>query len=460
MHSRNLVLVGLACASTLIVAATLAKHPIIVGGSTGLVWLQAQTLIAPDATPTATMGSAISISNHTLAVGADSDDGAADSAGAVFVFEREATGPSSWFQRTKVTASDALDFDFAGDALDLDGDTLAMGAPGRDDFGTFTGAVYLFERHLGGTDNWGERIKLLPNVVGNSRMGDAVAIHSDTLAVGALGDDTKGQGAGAVYVFERNLGGANQWGLRTKIFATQPRASDFFGLAVDLRDDTLVVASRGTTDDQINPGVVTIFERHLGGPNAWGERIQVQASDAASGDSFGVAVSIDGDRLLVGADRNDDNGNSSGAAYIFERHLGGPNAWSQRAKLTADNAAEDDRFGKTVAIAGEVAVVGAPFADQPNPNAGSVYVFERHTSGPDNWGQSAQLGTFDSRIDDSLGSSVATDGTTVAAGADGVDTASGFRSGAAYTFEQRLVLFTADFESGDCAAWDSAFGNC
>ncbi len=99
------------------------------------------------------------------------------------------------------------------------------------------------------------------------------------------------------------------------------------------------------------------------------------ASDAAAGDLFGFIVSISGDRAIVGAHRDDDNGSDSGSAYVFERDAMGN--WKEVDKLTASDAAADDLFGISVSISGDRAIVGALFHDDNGSDSGSAYVFER-----------------------------------------------------------------------------------
>ena len=97
-------------------------------------------------------------------------------------------------------------------------------------------------------------------------------------------------------------------------------------------------------------------------------------SDGAQGDRFGYSVSISGDYAVVGAYRDDDNGNYSGSAYIFRRD--GTN-WIEEQKLTASDGEHDDLFGNSVSISGDYAIVGA-YNDASTVSAqGSAYIFNR-----------------------------------------------------------------------------------
>ncbi len=101
--------------------------------------------------------------------------------------------------------------------------------------------------------------------------------------------------------------------------------------------------------------------------------VKLVASDGAASDLFGPSVSISGDTAVVGAQLDDDKGNNSGSAYIFVRS---GTAWTQQAKLVASDGAASDRFGVSVSISGDTAVVGAYYDDDNGSDSGSAYVFQ------------------------------------------------------------------------------------
>ena len=98
---------------------------------------------------------------------------------------------------------------------------------------------------------------------------------------------------------------------------------------------------------------------------------KLTASDAAAGDQFGLSVSLSGDRALVGVFLDDDNGSNSGSAYVFDLSGG---TWTQTQKLTASDAAADDDFGFSVSLSGDRALIGAFGDDDNGSNSGSTYV--------------------------------------------------------------------------------------
>merc|ERR1719271_1261466 len=119
----------------------------------------------------------------------------------------------------------------------------------------------------------------------------------------------------------------------------------------------------------------------LGGlaPKASGQELaKLVASDAAEDDRFGDSVAVSGDLVVVGAYANDDTGDRSGSAYVYRTTNGGA-SWTQVAKLVASDAAAEDYFGHSVAVSGDLVVVGAGgYDDDGCP--GSAYVF-RTTNG-------------------------------------------------------------------------------
>ena len=152
-------------------------------------------------------------------------------------------------------------------------------------------------------------------------------------------------------------------------------------------------------------------------------------ADSVAGQRFGRAVAASGDRILIGALEDAENGTSAGAAYVYEFDGG---AWSQQAKLLPGDPNEFQRFGWSVALDGDTAVVGVPHDDEAHFDAGAVYVFSYDGA---QWAQDAKLVASDGTYQDQFGASVAVRGNVIAVGAPLVDvTASKPDSGAVYVF--------------------------
>lgn len=186
-------------------------------------------------------------------MGARQHDELDKNAGAVFVFERADEG--TWFEAAKLLASDGQEEDHLGEALSIDGDTLVAGATGVDDLGSAAGAAYVFERFDG---VWTETAKLLASDgQSGDAFGDQVAVEGDVLAIGAPGKSDLGPVSGAAYVFQRNASGA--WEQTAKLLSPDGRGYDEFGY-VSVDGDTLVVGSkRGRTAPGVNSGTADVF---------------------------------------------------------------------------------------------------------------------------------------------------------------------------------------------------------
>jgi hypothetical protein len=124
------------------------------------------------------------------------------------------------------------------------------------------------------------------------------------------------------------------------------------------------------------------------------ERSILRADDVAADDDFGYAVAVDGTTVLVGAPYHDAPGKANaGAVYVFDQDQGGAGAWGQVAKLTAGDLEDYDRLGWSVSLSGDTAAVGAPYRECGMfcSGGGAAYVFERDLGGANAWGQAARL---------------------------------------------------------------------
>lgn len=206
--------------------------------------------------------------------------------------------------------------------------------------------------------------------------GYAVAASDTTALVGAprraLGDHLE---QGAAYVFVKDGDG---WQLQAELDADDGAAGDHFGISVAVAGNTAVIGAPGhTVDDKPFQGAAYIFERD---GDRWSQRGKaLSGSDASAADAFGSAVGVaetdDAANAVVGAPYHDVDGHSDqGAAYVFSRD---GEEWSQRGgALIADNGLAGEVFGSAVAISGSTALVGAPVHQVgPNPYQGGVYVF-------------------------------------------------------------------------------------
>jgi hypothetical protein len=369
-------------------------------------------------------GRGVAVSGNTVVIGANQEDGSgtgidpsdndsASNAGAVYVFVRDG---GTWSQQAYIKASNAEAGDQFGYSVDIDGDTLVVGAIGEAsnatgvggnqaaNVSTGAGAAYVFVRS-GSTWTQQEYIKAT-NTGSDDKFGSNIAISGDTLAVSAIAEDGSGTGidpannnsasnSGAVYIYVRS---GSTWTVQATIKAHNTGSSDSFGAALDLDSDTLVVGAplesgSGTGIDPsdnnsaTNAGAAYVFTRS---GSTWSQQAYVKAHNTGASDGFGGCVAISGDTLLVGAPFEDGSGNgidpsdnnsssARGAAYVFTRS---GSTWSQQAYVKSPAPSlyfggAGENFGCSCALDGDTAAIGSMYFADSSSTQGVVYVLTR-----------------------------------------------------------------------------------
>jgi len=220
---------------------------------------------------------------------------------------------------------------------------------------------------------------------------------------------------------------ADTWLERQKLLAGDGAASDYFGYSVSISGDFAIAGSYADDDKGNASGSAYIFE--WDGAN-WSQQAKLLAFDGAASDYFGYSVSISGDFAIAGAYGDDDKGGNSGSAYIFKRD---GETWSQQAKLVASDGAAADYFGWAVSISGDYALVVARYDDDKGTDSGSAYIFKRDGT---SWSQQVKLTASDGAANDNFGGwSVSINGDLAIVGARG-DSDMGYASGSAYIFKR------------------------
>jgi hypothetical protein len=371
-------------------------------------------LNASDASSNDFFGRSASLSGDTIVVGAYRNEAGGSERGAAYVFARSG---SAWPEAQKLTAGDGADFDFFGWSSDIDGNVIAVGAPGDDDKGDGSGSAYMFRRSGSFTQ---EQKLLASDGVAEDRFGDAVAVSGNVVVVGAPGKIASGPAHGSAYVFRFQ---GTSWVQEQKLTASDGAAADNFGESVDIHGDVIVVGA--PEDDDVAAGAGSAYVFRFNGVT-WVEEKKLTASDGGFTDRFGFGVAVHDDLVVVGADGADGAALSSGAAYVFT--FDGL-TWNEDQKLTASDGENADAFGLGVTTDGVTIVVGAPQDDFPGLNGpGSAYVFLFDGS---TWVEDQKLSASDKENFADFGGfgAVSVDGDTVVIGADGDGT-----EGSAYVY--------------------------
>jgi uncharacterized membrane protein len=395
-------------------------------------------------------------------------------------------------QWTYGKASNTGRFDGFGTAVAIDGDTLVVSAGGESSSATTVngdqnndnaqaaGAAYVFRRS---GERWVQEAYLKAfNAETFDDFGVSVAISSDTIAVGAFGEDSATVGvngdpsnnnanhSGAVYVYRRS---GTTWSQEAYIKASNTGQQDNFGFAVALSGNTLAVGAygeasptsginQGQGDGAPGAGAVYVFQR-VG--STWSQQAYIKASNTQQSYYFGFSVALDGDTLAVGSkfeassltgvnpDPSDRSALAAGAVYLFTRTSG---MWTQQAYIKASNTRQNYLFGNAVSLSHDTLAIGSPGEssaatgingnqnDFNAMNAGAVYVFFR-TNGT--WTQQSYIKASNTKATDEFGYSVSVLGDTLlvgshlesnsATGVDGNPMGGGASaSGAAYVFER------------------------
>lgn len=451
-----------------------ARYPITIDPTAQQAYLKARYDASSE---TDLFGCSIAIAGDTVVIGAYGEDSSAkgvngnqaDSSapdsGAAYVFVRSA---GIWSQQAYLKASNTDRGDKFGWSVGVAGDTVVIGALDEDSSavgvnGTQisntqrnSGAAYVFVRS--GT-NWAQQAYLkASNTSADDGFGYAVGVSGDTVVVGAQHEDSIATGvngnqitdgafdSGAAYVFVRS---GTEWSQEAYLKASNTNPIDFFGCAVAISGDTIVIGasledsgSTGVNGDQGNngangSGAAYVFARD---GSVWSQQAYLKASNAGQSDEFGDAVAIWNDTIVVGAryERSNAtgvNGNQAnnsregaGAAYVFVRDTD-DGTWTQQAYLKASFVGSYNLFGSAVGVWGDTVVIGAIGDDSDATgingqqgygasSSGAAHIFVRIDA---TWTQQAYVKASNTDTNDNFARSVAIWGDTVVIGAVGED---------------------------------------
>ncbi|UYV11584.1 MAG: FG-GAP repeat protein [Phycisphaera sp.] len=298
-------------------------------------------------------------------------------------------------------------FDQFGSDAAVFGDRLLVTAPADDDAAADAGVAFLFDMRTGSL------VRTLDgfDLVGTDWYGYATSLGPTAAVVSAWGLNVGAGPTGAILLYDPATGefldtyAPSGLGIGSR-----------FGFSLDIEEDLAIAGAPNAMGLRLAAGAAFLLDLSI--PDAVAQLGRLEASDGNQGAGFGSAVAIQGSHAIVGAPRDSEIGPSSGAAYLFD--ISDPLRPVELAKLTASDGEDFDMFGKSVALHGSVAVVGAPDADVPGVSgAGAAYVYD--LTDPRNPREVTMLAEADAGVLGNFGLFVATDGDTVLVGAPQFD---------------------------------------
>jgi hypothetical protein len=380
-------------------------------------WIEPHKLTASDAAGGDEFGFSVAVSGNTAIVGVPADDDAGSQSGSAYLFD-----VANGNQLRKLTASDPEKWDGFGRSVAISGNRAIVGTPADDGAVSQSGSAFLFD-----VANGNELFKLTASdAAWADEFGRSVAISGNRAIVGAYYDDDAGWNSGSAYLFDVTTGEE-----LLKLTASDGAVEDVFGWSVAISGNRAIVGAYYDDDVPNSSGSAYLFDVTTGE-----ELFKLTASDAASADFFGFSVAISGNTAIVGAFGNDDADKQSGSAYLFDVATG-----NELFKLTASDAARVDRFGRSVAISGNTAIVGSYRDDDAGGEYGSAYLFDV-TTGEELF----KLTASDAGQGDLFGWSVAISGNSAIVGAIAGKDDAGIRTGSAYLFIREPSTLSVDVD--------------
>jgi hypothetical protein len=365
-------------------------------------WSLLVRLVASDGAPGANFGHAIQIQGGVLAISAHTMTKTFNNQGAVYIYD--ISDRSSVTEEIILYASDAGENDAFGSSLAMDLPLLVVGAPFNDNTVLSGGAVYVFD-NSGGSFGPNEKAKIFPSddIAVADFFGSAVAVDGYTLVASSISDDD----IGSAYIYTSTDETADQasWELDQRISPRKAGRDDDVGRSVGIEGGIIVLGAAKSCDIPWYlfwlPGFIK---------NWWNNRIN--------------------DNL--------------GRVYVYKKRSTG--SWRLTATLGPPYGPSAESFGRAVAIKNERIIVGAPGADRlagSRTAAGKVFIFQPLGRSLNHWRLSVQLTPFDVQNGDEFGTSVAFSNGTLATGSRQEDE-QGLSSGAAYTYRKAGLVVSND----------------
>ncbi|MBL8857762.1 MAG: hypothetical protein JNL28_04560 [Planctomycetes bacterium] len=351
----------------------------------------------------------------------------------------------AWQASQQLFASDAQTSDSFGRAIDMDGDWAVIGASSSNGGASVSGSAYVFQR-VGNT--WIERQKLLPSIpLTQMQFGSAVAIKSDRIVIGASFDSLTGAQVGSAYVYER-IG--STWIEVARLQPSDLLGGASFGVTVSIDGDRVACGTSGAR-------AAYVFQRAPQGGWSLQQKLPYTGNSLQLTWNFGGRVVLNGSTLFVSSEDTVGAAIRGGRTYVYEE-VGG--IWTLVQTLTSLDLESSDRFG-IVESKGELAAGVADDKDN-GVDSGSAYLFRRTPAG---WVQIAKVLPNDGHFQHYFNRTPNISGTMLMVGAPGDDEAcppgTNCETGAVYIFDLALdsVQYGSCSTNSPCANADN-HGGC
>lgn len=336
----------------------------------------------------------------------------------------------NWNLSATLTASDGAPEDQFGYSVDIFEDQIVIGAPNNIGNGSASGAIYQFTKPITGWTDTSESVKIVP-IFGNSySFGRSISITDSVIAVGAQDSIHFGK----AHIYEEPVGGWNSSVPSSILLASDGFADNYFSNSMDLNQSCIVIGAFGDNENGNFTGAAYVFNKPSIGWTNMNETAKLLASDGDSFDQFGNSVSISDSTIAIGAKYNDALSTASGAVYVFSRPVGGWVNTTQTAKLTSSDGIYGDNLGESVDMHGDTILVGAYASSNQNVGSGSAYIYVKPLGG---WIDTTETAILTASIEDPydyFGVSVGIYGSNALVGAYKEDSG-GADAGAVYAFQ-------------------------
>ncbi len=382
----------------------------------GSTWQQAQKIVPSDGDTPKSYASSIALTNEHVLVGAFTDNEFDEAAGSVYVYQKQ---EELWTQRQKLAGDDGAAKDYFGGRVSIDGNFALISATGDDILGSSSGAVYVYEYD---GKNWILNQKLFADdgQAGNI-FGASVSLDGHRALIGAPGDYLS-EDSGAAYIFDYADG---VWNQTQKLTKKNLSGNNRFGNSVSLKNNQALIGSPGEDELYSDTGSAYVF--NFDGLN-WYQAHKLNPAESFPGHNFGNRVHLSNDRLLIGTHPYD----GTVVEYVYVFDFDGNN-WVETQRLAAPDEPNYalNRFGSSLSLYDNLALIGAYGDDELGDDAGAAYIFELDSM---NWVQTQKLTASDGRVNDYFGISASLTDNIAIIGAHGAnDTGSG--AGAVYVYK-------------------------